>query len=165
MGAQASHGILVGAVESIGQAEEGRQAPHDVLRAVVQCVEGRVGGLRMRLAVVAGDVGDEGLLVVGERGQVALEDQPEGMLVVSGRRHREADVVEQCGADEPLALPCAQAMQRREGVEELRGQAGHLLAVAALDGIALEQRSCGGDAGAVGVGGGFVHGAGPQQVT
>src|SRR5260370_11035805 len=102
----------VGAVEGVGDAQQDGEAADGLLLPGLERREGRVLALRQRAAVVAGEVGDDLDLGRIEAGEAGVGDQVVGVLVVVAVVDRVADVVQQRGVLEPLALAAAKAVQR-----------------------------------------------------
>ena len=84
----------------------------------------RVRRLRLALAVVAGDLGDDLDLQVGQAGELAVADHVVGVQVVLAVGDDQADVGQQRTRLEVLPRRGIEAVQRRQRVEQLDGEAG-----------------------------------------
>ncbi len=85
--------------------------------------------------MVAGHLGDELDLVVGEANQqVRVADDVVRVQVVAVVRHEQAHVGQQPGRLQPLLAPFAETVPGAGGLEQLEGQPGGVLGVAALPG-------------------------------
>src|SRR5215813_31586 len=84
---------------------------------------------RYRTARKARHGGDDGNLLWREGLQRAVSDQVGGVLVVLGRAHGPADVVQQRGKLKQLALSRTQAVRPPRRVEQPKGKASNLPSV------------------------------------
>ena len=106
--------VVVAAVEADGDAQDGREDPHQVLVVGVEAGELAVAGLRRALAVVPGEEGDDLDLVVGQPGEdLAVADHVVRVQVVAAVGDEEADVGQQRARLEVLAGRLPEALQRR----------------------------------------------------
>src|SRR5262249_6868798 len=79
-----------------------------------------------RTAMKARDGGDDRDFLRREGFERAVSDQIRGVLVVFGRAHGAADVVQQSCKLEQIALARAEAVEPPRRVEQLKGEARHL---------------------------------------
>ena len=100
------------------------ERPHEVLVVGVEGGELGVRRLRLALAVVAGDLGDDLDLEVGQPGQLAVADHVVGVQVVLAVGDHQADVGQQGAGLEVLAGRAVEVVQRHQAVEQLDGEAG-----------------------------------------
>ena len=100
-----------------------------------------VARLRCALAVVAGDLGDDLDLGVGEAGQLAVADDVVAVQVVLAVRDDQADVGQQRTGLEVLTGVARQAVQRRGRVEQLQRQRGDVRRVGEVVVASFGQRA------------------------
>ena len=100
----------------------------------------RVALFGRRLAVIAHRLRQRLDLVGGEALQIGVLDEVRRVLVVLGGGDVEADVVEQRGELEQLAVGVGQAVQRAQAAEEIERQARDVLGVR-LVGVAAARQA------------------------
>lgn len=120
--------LEVGAVEGIGEAEEGGEMADPVLVGGGKSFEVGmfVGG--QGFAVIAGDLGDAFHLEGGEVGPVLLTDDAGGMFVMSGAAVAggPTDIMEEGGAFEEGAVVEGELVEGLQLVEEADGNFGDM---------------------------------------
>ena len=95
--------LFVGAVQAVGDAEDGGEARDGGSGRAREVGEFAVGRTGEGFAVVAGDGGDNGEFFVGETGEAGVADESPGVLVVLFILDEDADVMEFGGeAEEEL---------------------------------------------------------------
>ena len=113
--------------------------------------------LRVVAPVVARHRGKRRHLAGREAPQLSVPDQVGAVLVVVVACDVLADVVEQGGVLEQLAVVLTQMVKGEETIEEVAGQTGHLSAVALVPVAAPAQLEHGGPAHRLGVGRPIAH--------
>ena len=103
------------AVEPDGDAQDAGERPHQALVVGVEGGELGVRRLRLALAVVAGDLGDDLDLEVGQPGQLAVADHVVGVQVVLAVGDDEADVGQQGAGLEVLAGRAVEVVRAARG--------------------------------------------------
>lgn len=127
-GCDSSDGALVGSVKSDRHSKDAPEYPDTVLIAIRQGRELGVFEARIALAVVAGHLGDQFDLVLGETGEMfAVTDQIVGVLVMCGVSHEAAHIVKEPSGFEDVALELVHLMDRRALIKELKGKIGGVL--------------------------------------
>jgi len=119
----------VAPIEALGEAQHRRQRPHGPPQAPRQTAEAFMLALRRRLAVITRDQGDHLDLVRLEAAQIAVRDQVVRVLVVALVRDVNADIVEQRGIFQPLALAIGEGVNAARLFEERDGDLRHLAGV------------------------------------
>ena len=104
VGAHTDNASLVAPIQPDRDAEHSGQRAHEALVVGRQGGEGGVRLLRLALAVVAGDLGDDLDLVVGEPRQLGVADHVVGVEVMLAVGDDEADVGQHRSRFEMLAL-------------------------------------------------------------
>ena len=121
--------LRVAAVEAFRQTQNGGQRAHGAPRAAAQIAKPLGAPLRRRLTVIARDQRDRLDLVRLEAAQIAVGDEVVGMLVVSFVADVDADVVQDRGVLEPLALVVGEAMDGAGLIEQPDREARDVLRV------------------------------------
>ena len=117
---EAGDGLRVAAIEALREAQNRRQRADRAPRAAPQVAEAVVPPLRRRLTMVARDEGDRLDFVRLEAAQVAVLDQVIRVFVVALVADVDADVVENRGVLEPVALAIGQAVNGARLIEQRR---------------------------------------------
>ncbi len=110
----------------IADAQDPGERAHERLLVAAERGELRMRRLRLALAVVAGDLGDELDLAIGQSGELAVADHVVRVQVVLGVGDHEPDVGQQRTRLEVVTLRRAEAVQRLQAVEQFDGEACHL---------------------------------------
>src|SRR5436190_24039371 len=126
---QPHHRLGVAAIQAFSEAKNRGKRAHRAPPAASEVAEAVVPPLRRRLAMVAGDQRNRLDLVRLEAAQVAVLDQVVRVFVVSFVADVHAQVVEDGGVLQPLALAVRQAVNRARVIEESDRQPRHLLRV------------------------------------
>jgi hypothetical protein len=124
---QSGDALRVAAIEAFGQAQDRGERAHGAPRPARQIRETRVLALRRRLAMIPGHECDRFDFVRLEAAQVAVLDHVIRMLVMPLVADMDADVVEDGGVLEPLALAVGEAVDGARLVEERDGEPRDLL--------------------------------------
>lgn len=125
--------LVAGAVEGVGDAEDGGEEEEDALAFLGEGEELGVAGGGHGLAVVAAEEGDFEALVGGEAGEIGVGDDVVGVLVVAHAVDGVAGVAKVGGGFEKAALFGGEAVPGLEGGEELAGEEGDLAGVLEVD--------------------------------
>src|SRR5476649_259382 len=126
---EAGDGLRVAAIEALRQPQDRRQRAHRPPRAPAQIAEAVVLPLGRRLTVIARDERDGFDLVRLEAAQVAVLHEIVRVLVVAFVADVDADVVQDRGVLEPLALVIGEAVDGARLVEEPDREPRHVLRV------------------------------------
>ncbi len=124
---QAADGLGVAAVEAFRQPQDGGERAYGPPRAPTQVDEAVVLPLGRRLPVIAGDEGDGFDFVRLEAAEIAVGDEIVRVLVMPFVADVDADVVQNCGVLEPLALAVGEPVNRARLIEEADGEPRHVL--------------------------------------
>src|SRR5581483_2145188 len=123
------HKSLMGAIQRIGQAQQRSQLVHALFIRVREDAVGRMLDGRQGFAVVARQVRDDGLLFPRQLCERLHHDHLQGVPMVAARTDVVADVVQDGGVFEQLAVFARQAVQRFQFHEKRPGQALDLMRV------------------------------------
>ena len=121
------HDLGVAAIEAFRETENGRKRADDLTRAARQIAERFVAAFGRRLAMVARDQRNRFDFFRLEAAKVAVLDQVVRMLVMALVADVDADVVEQGGVLQPLALAIGEAVDSARLVEQREREARDLL--------------------------------------
>ena len=119
--------LRVAAIEAFSHTQDCRQRANRLAPAPAELAKAFMTAFGSGLSMVAGDERDRLDLVGLETVQIAVLDQIVRVLVVAFIADVYADVVQQRGVFQPLALPIRQTVDRARLVEERHGQARDLL--------------------------------------
>jgi hypothetical protein len=119
---------VVGAVERIGHAEQGRKAADPAALTVAEAGVGFVPHGGQTAPVVTGDLGNEIDFLFVQMAPSVFADEFGGMLVVGLARGRSgpANVVKQGGAEEKHAVAGLEGVDAFEQIEKTSGEAADL---------------------------------------
>src|SRR6185312_5952501 len=126
---EAGNRLRVAAVEAFGQAEHGGEDSDRFPPFFLEIPELLVAALGRGLPMIPRDEPDELDFVRLESAQVAVGNQVVRVLVMALVADMHADVVEQGGVLEPLALAIGEPVDAARLIEQLHGEARHLLRV------------------------------------
>ncbi|OLC50148.1 MAG: hypothetical protein AUH43_05870 [Acidobacteria bacterium 13_1_40CM_65_14] len=124
---EAGDGLRVTAVEVLRQPQDRGERAHDAARAAGQRAETLVPPLRRRLTVIARHERDRFDLLRLEPAEIAVPDQIAGVFVVALIADVNADVMEDRGELQPLALAIGQTVNRTRLIEQCNREARDLL--------------------------------------
>jgi hypothetical protein len=136
---QPHHRLGVAAVQAFCEAKNRGKRAHGAPRASPEVAEAIVPPLRRRLAMIAGDQRNRLDLVRLEAAQVAVLDQVVRVFVMAFVADVHAQVVQDGGVLQPLALAVREAVNRARMIEESHCQPRHLLRVLGPEVAALGQ--------------------------
>ena len=119
--------LRVAAIEPFRQPHDRREHPNRAAEAAVEVPVSLVRFFRGRLPMVSRDERDNLDLLRIETPQISILDQVVGMAVVALVTDVNADIVQQGGEFEPLALAISQPMDAARLVENAERQPGDLL--------------------------------------
>jgi hypothetical protein len=119
--------LRVAAVEAFREAQDRRERADRVARPAAHVAEAVVAAFGRRLTVIARDERDGFDFIRLEAAEVAVANQVVRMFVVLLVADVDADVVEDRGVLEPLALPIREAVNRPRLIEECDGEARDVL--------------------------------------
>jgi CHAD domain-containing protein len=131
-------------VERVRHAQDGPQLVDQHPRVGV---EGHVGQVRLvgrGAPVVAGDVGDDRHVVAAQAEDLRHGEDVLRVLVVAAEVHEDSNVVEESPHLQEQAVPGPEAVLGAQGVEEPRGERGHVCRVASVVAVLLPERGGGG---------------------
>jgi CHAD domain-containing protein len=131
--------LRVAAVEPLGETQQRGQHAHDTPASPVECGVPRVALSRRGLPMIPSDERDDDDLLGIESAQTAVGDEVVRVLVMPFVADVRADVVQEGGVLEPLALAVAEPVISLRGVEERQGQTRHLLRVCRIVAAPLAQ--------------------------
>lgn len=121
--------LIVAAIEAVGDARRPGELPHPQLVSDHQVDEAAMRRTGRRTAMVAGDQRHDRYLDRGESREPGVANQVERVLVMRAMAHVVADVVQQGGVLEELAVDLRQTVEPSQCIEQTQRQAGDLLAV------------------------------------
>jgi hypothetical protein len=124
---ESRHGLRVAAVEAFGEPQDGGERSDGNPRAAPQVAEPVMTALGCRLTVITGHQRDRFDLVGLEAAQVAVLDQVIRVFVMLLVADVDADVVQNRGVLEPVALPISEPVNRARLVEQRHCQPRDLL--------------------------------------
>ena len=124
---EAADRLRVTAVEAFRQPQNCGKRAHGPPRATAEISEAVVLPFGRRLPVIAGDEGDRFNLVRLEAAEIAVGDEIVRVLVVPFVADVDADVVENRGVLEPLALVISESMNRARLIEQADRQPRDML--------------------------------------
>src|ERR671910_3600224 len=117
--------LTAAAVEAVGDAQERGQLAQPRLAAVPQRAE-FLGGARLAAPMPSGDGGEQRDLFGGEAAHPAVLDEVRGVAGMSVGGHVLADVVQERGVLEELAIILVERVQLGGLVEQLEREPGNL---------------------------------------
>ncbi len=122
----ACQGLSVAAIEPLGKPDHRREHAHRPSLGAFEIPVALVRLLRRRLAMIAGDEGDDFDLLRIETAEIAVLDQVVRVPVMPLVADMHADVVQHGAELEPLSLAIAESVHALRLVENIERQARHL---------------------------------------
>jgi hypothetical protein len=126
---EAGDGLRVAPVQAFREAQDRGERPHRAPGAAPQVREAVVLPLGRRLTMIPGDEGNRLYFVRLEAAEVAVLHQVVGVFVMALVADVDADVVQDRGILEPLALAIGEAVNRAGLIEEADREPGDVLRV------------------------------------